>query len=303
MSKKIEEILQSISNEVLTEDVKTAIAKSFNESVEEKAKNQAQLIAENELDKMDADHSAKLQKLVEAIDEDHTNKFKTVVQKIDKAHTAKLTKIIEKYETELKNGADKLRGDLVAKMSNYLDLYLEETIPNGQLKEAVENIRSRKMIEEIKKIVAIDPEFISENFKDALKDGHDTIEKLRGELNGKIKESVDINQQLINTKAQLIMEQKTKDLPDNKKKFVVKLLEGKKPEDIEANFNFVLEMYDHDEADKVSAVRESATSKAQTLTNKIDVPKSVLIENHIQPKEQDSTTDGVESYLEELKNI
>ena len=304
-TKKIEEILKSISNEVLTEEVKTEITKSFNAAVDEKVKSQAQILVENELSKMDTDHSDKLKKLVEAIDEDHTNKFKVVVQKIDEAHTMKLKKIIEKYEGELKNGAEKLRSDLVTKISNYLDLYVAETIPANQLKEAVENIRARKMLDEIKKIVAVDPEFISENFKEALKDGHDTIEKLREDMNAKIKENVDINQQLINTKAQLIMEQKTKDLPENKKKFVTKLLEGKKPEEIEANFQFVLEMYDHEEADKVAAVTEDAKNKAQTLTNKVDAPKSVIVENQnrIQPSEKDEQSTGVQSYLEELKSI
>jgi hypothetical protein len=302
-TKRIEDILKSISNEVLTEEVKTAIADSFNTAVEEKVKTQAQLMVENELSKMDADHSDKLKKLVEAIDEDHTNKFKSVVQKIDESHTAKLKKIIEKYETELKNGAESLRSDLVGKISNYLDLYIEETIPTTQLKEAVENIRARKMLDEIKKIVAVDPEFISENFKDALKDGHDTIEKLREQLNNTIKESVGIKQQLINANAKLLMESKTKDLTDNKKKFVTKLLEGKTPEEIEANFTFVLEMYDHEESDKATAATDGAMSKTKTIANKVDAPKSVINENHIQPTDEVEGAQGVSSYLEELKNI
>ena len=302
-TKRIEDILKSISNEVLTEAVKAEIAKSFNETVDDKVKTQAQLLIENELSKMDNDHADKMKKLVEAIDQDHTNKFKIVVQKLDEAHTNKLKKIIEKYEGELKNGAEQLRTELIAKVSNYLDLYIEETIPTSQLKEAVENIRARKMLEEIKKIVAVDPEFISENFKEALKDGHDTIEKLRGDLNEKIKESVDINQKLINTRAELILEQKTKDLPENKKNFVTKLLEGKKPEDIEANFKFVLEMYDHEEADKADSAAGKAKTKTKTLENKVDVPK-VINESHPQnSSEETEQVTGVQSYLEGLKSI
>ena len=237
--KNIEQILGSIGKDILSEEVKKSIATMFTEAVDAKVKSQAQLLVEAELAKMDDEHSQKLTNLIEAIDEDHTNKFKQVIQKLDEAHTAKLQLVIEKYEKELKEGAEKLHTDIVAKISNYLDLYLTETIPSTHLKEAVENIRARKMLEEIKKIVAIDPEFISENFKEALKDGHDTIEKLRGELNSKIKESVEINQQLINTKATLMLEQKTKDLPKNKKDYVIKLMENKKPEEIEANFKFV----------------------------------------------------------------
>jgi hypothetical protein len=300
--KNIEEVLSSISNDILTEDAKASIAKMFNEAVDAKVKSQAQLLVEAELAKMDDDHSEKLKKLIESIDTDHTNKFKQVIQKIDEAHTAKLKKVIAKYETELKEGAEKLHSDIVSKISNYLDLYLTETIPATHLKEAVENVRARKMLDEIKKIVAVDPEFISENFKEALKDGHDTIEKLRGELNSKIKESVEINQQLINTKATLLLEQKTKDLPKNKKDYVMKLMESKKPEEIESNFKFVVEMYEKDEADKVADIAEKAKDQKITATQAsgTDTPKSVIIEN-VQKTEGDNS--AVNSYLDELKKI
>ena len=303
----ITQVLESIGKDILTDDVKTSIAKMFNEAVDAKVKSQAQLMVEAELGKMDADHGAKLKKLVEAIDDDHTNKFKQVVVEIDKAHTSKLQKVVEKYEKELKEGAEKLHADIVTKISNYLDLYLTESIPATQLKEAVENIRARKMLDEIKKIVAIDPEFISENFKEALKDGHETIEKLRGELNAKIKESVDINQQLMNTKATLVLEQKTKDLPKNKKDYIVKLLENKKPEEIEANFKFVVEMYEKDEADKVADVADAAkTQKINEAKAKgTDTPKSAIVVENIQRKDDNGSesNEAVNSYLTELQKM
>ena len=299
--KKIEEILGEIGNDILTEEVKQSIATMFNEAVDQKVKSQAQLLVEAELAKMDDDHSEKLQKLIEAIDEDHTNKFKQVISKIDEAHTAKLKTVIEKYENELKTGAESLHADLTTKMSNYLDLYLAESIPADHLKEAVENVRARKMIDEIKKIVAVDPEFISENFKEALKDGHDTIETLRSQLNAKIKESVEINQTLQSTKATLILEQKTKDLPKNKKDYIVKLLENKKPEEIEANFKYVVEMYEKDEADLLEESAQVAKDKTITKAKANDTPKSMIVENvNHNPQEIDS---GVNSYLAELQKV
>ena len=299
--KKIEEILGEIGNDILTEEVKQSIATMFNEAVDQRVKSQAQLLVEAELAKMDDDHSEKLQKLIEAIDEDHTNKFKQVISKIDEAHTAKLKTVIEKYENELKTGAESLHADLTTKMSNYLDLYLAESIPADHLKEAVENVRARKMIDEIKKIVAVDPEFISENFKEALKDGHDTIETLRSELNAKIKESVEINQTLQSTKATLILEQKTKDLPKNKKDYIVKLLENKKPEEIEANFKYVVEMYEKDEADLLEESASEAKDKTITKAKENDTPKSRIVENvNHNPEEIDS---GVSSYLAELQKV
>ena len=297
--KKIEDILKSISNDILTEDVKTSIAKTFNETVESKVAAQLQLSVQNELSKMDDEHSKKLQTLIEAIDEDHTNKFKTVIAKIDETHTKKLKDVIAKYETELKEGAEKLRNELIGQVSNYLDLYIKETIPEAQLKEAVENIRARKMLEEIKKIVAVDPEFISENFKEALKDGHDQIEKLREDMNQKTKENVDLNQKLIGIESKMLLESKVKDLPENKKNFVMKLMEGKKPEEIEANFKYVTEMYEKDETEKISAEADKATGETKTVKATVDAPKAVITENVQSDGDKGNTEVG--TYLEELK--
>jgi hypothetical protein len=133
-----------------------------------------------------------------------------------------------------------------------------------------------------------------------LKDGHDTIEKLRGELNAKIKESVEINQKLMDSQAKLIMEQKTRDLPENKKQFVTRLLEGKKPEEIEKNFKFVLEMYDRDETEKIETEKEKATKTSQVVTKKVDAPKAVIVEQ--KTEKTNTEAEGVQSYLEGLKN-
>jgi hypothetical protein len=148
------------------------------------------------------------------------------------------------------------------------------------------------MLDEIRKIVAVDPEFISENFKTALKDGHDTIEALRSELNKTIKESADIKQKLSNTEASLLLEKKTKDLSPQKKQFMMKFLEGKKVGEIEANFKYVTEMFDKDETEKI----ETETTKVTTQVDpkKYDVPKQVIVEK----KETDAI--GEYSYINDI---
>lgn len=299
MEKNIEEILKSISSDILTEEVKKSIATMFTESVDAQVKSKLDLVVENELAKMDEEHSEKLDKLIEAMDEDHTQKMKTIVEKLDQDYGEKLQKVVEKYENELKEGAENLRNELTTKISNYLDIYLAESIPADQLKEAVQNIHARKLIDQIKQIVSVDEEFISENFKDALKDGHKQIEELKAELNKAIKESTEVKQQLIETKSALILEQKTKDLPTAKKNYVTKLLEGKKPEDIEANFKFVVEMYEKDEVEKTEAILESTKQTTKTVSSSVDAPKTVTesVKNDVSPMHEDTT-----SYLEGFKD-
>jgi len=293
---QIQEILESIGKDILTDEIKEKIAGLFNEAVETGINTKVQLVVENELKKLDEEHTTKLEKLLEAIDLDHTKKIKQVVEQLDANYAGKLQKVAAKYENELKEGAEALNKDLTDKISNYLDLYLAESVPQDQLKEAVENTKARKMIEQIKQIVAVDEEFVNENIKEAIKDGHKTIESLRAELNKAIKESTIIKQDLINTKSQLILEKKTQDLSKDKKAYVYKLLEGKKPEEIEDNFKFVLEMYEKDETEKIDKHAETVKKTNKTILEKIDVPK-------IQENVEDNDNGDEESTARYLKDL
>lgn len=306
MSKKIKEILESISNEILTDEVKTTIQEAFTQAIEDGVKTKVDLEVKNALTKLDEEHSEKLQRLIEAIDADHTIKFKQVVQKIDKDHTEKLIKIVEKYEKELKDGASSLRNELVEKLDKYIEIRLDKTIPVTDLKEAVENIRAKKIVDQIKELVAIDEDFVSENIKSALVDGKSQIEKLRADLNTHLKEKLELESKLNKIQSELILEKKTVGLNDSKKKLVYKLLEGKKPTEIEENFSYVVEMIEKDEADKKEVLKESATSKSKTLSTTVDAPKNTQ-KTEIQPKQTVLETvnydDNVENLVENLKKL
>lgn len=295
---QIQEILESIGKDILTDDIKEKIAGLFNEAVETSVNSKVQLVVENELQKLDDEHTAKLEKLLEAIDTDHTKKIKTVVEQLDANYAQKLMKVATKYEKELKEGAESLNKDLTDKISSYLDLYLAESVPQDQLKEAVENTKARKMINQIKQIVAVDEEFVNENVKEAIKDGHNTIETLRAELNKTIKESATLKQDLIKAQSQLLLEKKTQDLSKNKKAYVYKLMEGKKPEEIEENFKFVLEMYEKDESDKIDRHAETVKKTNKTILEKIDVPKfKEIVEDDANGDEENTA-----HYLKSLKD-
>jgi hypothetical protein len=87
-----------------------------------------------------------------------------------------------------------------------------------------------------------------------------------------------------------------------KKSYITKLLENKKPEEIESNFQMVLEMFDKDQSDKREVLKESVKVSATTLAS--DTPKAVLTERHIQPAvEQTGEQNIMSSYLDGMKNL
>jgi hypothetical protein len=300
MKDKIQEVLKGMSGDgVLTEDSLNEIATVFEEAVESKATEmvgeRVEIEIQTALTQLDEDHSAKLEKLLEAVDADHTAKLKAVLGKIDENHTDKLKNVVNKYEKLLKENAVQFRDQLVEEISNYMELYIDKMVPAQQIAEAVENTAAKRQLDQVKKIVSVNEEYINDNIREALQDGKSMIEESRKDLNEALKENVRLSQDLKNVKSQLILEKKTSEYPDSKRKYINKILCEKSPEYIEENFNYVVEMYERDEQDDVEILAEQAKSHMQSTT--ITLPESDKPEV-APPVEQKAPAGG---YLEELQ--
>jgi len=292
---KIKEMLEKVGKDVLSAETKTVLAEAFDTAVNELVTERVKLEVDSALQKLDEDHTQKLIKLLEAVDLDHTEKLKKVVAKIDEDHAGKLQSVVGKYEGMLKEEAVKFRDALVSEVSNYMDLYLDKTVPARQIAEACEATAAKRMISDIKKIVSVDESFINDNIKEALEDGKQQIDTLRGELNEAIKENVKLNQDIKSAKTELMLEQKTIAFPKEKKDYVMRVLKDKSPDYITENFDYAVEMFVRDEKDAVSIITEQA--KKETATSKVDTPP-VQIKETVDPETEEAP---VNEYLSELK--
>ena len=313
----IKNILNEQFKDLMTEETLNAIEEAFQQAVDEKSKEKIQLESENVkqkldadytaklemiIDRIDEDHSAKLKKLVEAIDTDHAVKLQKIVKGIDKKHTAMLKQVVEKYEAELQEGAQNFQDTLVEQVSNYLDLYIDRTIPANQISEAVENIKAARQLAQIRQIVGITEEFVDTEVKEALVDGKKTIDSLRAELNEALKENAELNQRATKAESCIVLEAKTADMPSAKKQFVTKLLKNKSPQYIEENFSYVVDMFEKEAQEEVDEIKESV-KKQFTRTPQVDrqiIEESNQINNEIEGTESSGSVSG---YLTEMKNL
>lgn len=296
MKNKFENIISKIDSDILNEETKSAISEAFESAVNEKVETRVQIEVDNAVKKLDEEHSAVLEQIVEAIDQDHTNKFKKALNKVDSDYALKLQKVVEKYDTILESEAKKFHENLVNDVSNYIELYIENAIPRKQLEEACKKTKALKMVEEMRKIVSVDDAFINENIKEALEDGKTTIDSLRSELNEVIKENIKLNVESKKVKADLILEKKTSHMSDDKKKYVKRVLGEKSPEEIDANFDYVVEMFERDENDNIELVSEQVDKDAVSKT--VDTPKSKINDDINKINE---SNDPMDSYLKELE--
>lgn len=300
MIKKFEDILNTIDNGVLNESSKKAIVEAFQTAVNEKVDARVEIEVNEAAKQLDESHAAKLQQLLEAIDSDHTNKLKKVLAKVDTDYAEKLEAVIEKYENMVEKEAIDFRDQLTTEMSNYMDMYLEKMIPEEQIQEAVENTQAKKIVEAVKELVSVDEDFISDTIREALTDGKNRIDTLSQELNEAVKTNIQINQDLKKTRSTLMLEQKAADFDENKKKYVMRVLQEKSPEEIKENFDYVVEMFERDEASEAEVLTEKATRQVRSKV--IDTPvaeKEEEIINEAAPETQ--FEQGVSGYLSVLK--
>ena len=308
-------ILKEQFKDLITEETLTAVHEAFEAAVNEKAEQRAELAVEaattkidedhaakleSLIESIDADHTAKLQKLVETIDFDHAQKLKAVLTKIDEDHTGKLEAVVEKYETTLKEEAESFRTRLVDEISNYMDLYLEKVVPTTQVNEAVENIRSRKILDEVRKLVGINEEFVNSEIKEALIDGKTTIDSLKKELNEALEANTSLNSKLNSVEAKLLLEEKTKDMPQSTKAYVSKLLKGKSPEYIQENYQYVVEMFEKETSEQVEDAKERV---AKRIVEAVDRPEATETQDEVISAPIVESKSPVGGYLNEMKKL
>ena len=314
----IKNILNEQFKDLISEETLSTIEEAFQQAVDEKSKEKIQLESENlqqkldesytaklelVIEKIDADHTAKLKKLVEAIDTDHAVKLQKLVKGIDKKHTEMLQQVVEKYEGQMVEEAKGFQERLVEEVSNYLDLYIEKSVPTEQITEAVNNIKAVKQLAQIRQIVGISEEFVDSEVKEALVDGKKTIDSLRAELNEALKENAQLGLRANKAEASIILEKKTADMPSAKKQFVTKLLGNKAPQYIEENFQYVVEMFEKETQEEVDEIKESV-KKQFTKAPQVDRPQIIEEKQEFNNEiERAGSGDAVNGYLNEMKNL
>jgi hypothetical protein len=76
-----------------------------------------------------------------------------------------------------------------------------------------------------------------------------------------------------------LLEEKTSGFSQEKKDFIKHRLGDRSVEEINANYDYVCEMYESDQREKRETLREKEEKKTKTVSQKIDKPRDVVNEN------------------------
>ena len=278
---KKDKALPEQAEEVLTEEsvkaIETAIEEKIQLSVEAALTNQDELYAE------------RLEELVTAIDKDHTSKLNRVVEAVDVNNANKLIHVVKRYEKELGSGANQFKTTLVESISDYLEEYINESIPVRAIEEATKNSTAREVLSNLRKVLAVDSTLMSESVKEAVVDGKTQIDQLATKVNKLEKENTLLKEAYTKQKAHLLLESKTANISGRKKEYMIKILHDKSPTFIKENFDYTATLFDKKEKERLSVIKEEAF---KTRKVKADAPIQKISEKKKETRNP---------YLEELQ--
>jgi hypothetical protein len=289
-------LLEKMDSSVISEEMAKEIAEAFETAVNEKVESRVSLQVEKALSEQDDDHAEKLKKLLETIDTDHSEKLQKVVNAINENHTEKLKTLASFYKQALNEKAENFSNKIVSEVSNYLDLYLEKLIPQNQLQEAIQNVTAKKQIDEIRKLVGIDSNFVNSQIKETLAEGKKVIDNLNKQLNDLKGENETLLEKVKTIETNMILEERTRNMTKTKKDFIFKLLNDKSKDYINENFNYVVEMFESGEEEKTTVLANEAKKSAISINAKVPTP--VINESNTNTNNKSSIVGG---YLSELK--
>jgi len=289
MSKNVVDVLKEATKDILSEQTLNEIQQSFEASVNGKVK----IHVEKALAEQDEDHSKKLESLVEAIDKDHVAKLNKVVAAIDENHSGKLKSIVEKYTKALNSEAKNFKNETVNDISTYLEAYLDEVVPTEDIKKAVANRRAVDILGKVRNLLAIDAATAQESIREAVMDGKKQLDEARKELESAKERGVVLEKELNKSQASFLLEQKTRELPENKKKYIQKLLGNKDVEFIKENFDYTLKLFNKTEEERLSTIRDEAIEQTETVDR-------VVVEEAASEKPASEADSSTSSYLNEL---
>ena len=262
----IAKILKEATDGQIDETVLEAIETAFETRLEEKAK----LHVDKALLEQDELYTNKLEQLLEALDVDHTKKLKKVVEAVDADRANKLKAVVAKYENVLTEDADAFKTQLVESISEYLDTFLQETVPAEEIKEAVKNKKAIAVLENLRTHLAVDSALEKDSIKEAVADGKNQINEATTKLESALQEKSAVEEELNTLKANLLISEKTAKLDERTSKYVKKMLEGKDLEYINENFDYTLKLFQKKEESRLEGLKTEALNESTKVDHIVE---------------------------------
>jgi len=199
-------------------------------------------------------------KLDEAAQESVKEKLQHIVEVKSKEHAAdelqiEKDKLIEEYEQKFED----YKEEITSKFSNFVDSVIDEefTLPEKIVEFAKKGELYSELIEQFKIRLAIDEGLLEEEVKNLLREAKDEIVSLRETNDASVSEKLELELDAQKMAAALYLREKCDGLTEEKKKYILGMLEGITDRaELDSKFSILMEQ-DDEEEEEDEDVKES----------------------------------------------
>jgi hypothetical protein len=245
---------------LFSEDVQKSLGLSDESvsAIQKALEAKVDLAVEAALVEQDEVYATKLGSVMESLDKDRTIKMKKLMEAFDRDKTVKLVKVVKKYEREQQGDLIRFKKQLTESVSAYLEEFLNESIPAKDIEQAVKNKTAMNVLDNLRRVFAIDSAVMKESVSDAILQGKTELDKLRNENSSLKKDIKAITEEKNNTQVKLFIEGKTSKYPESKKNFIKKALGDKSLTFIKENFDYTVRLFEKQEKKQLEVIKEEA---------------------------------------------
>ena len=241
---------------------------------------------EEAVEKIDTDNYNKMKEVVEHIDLVHYNKMKTVLEaldadraeklklietKIDEDHTLKMQNIINMYESSQQE-------TMIEKVSDYLDVYLEEVLPEEKALNMAKISRYDEMFMEMRKLLVVTDDFVSTEIKEAVEDAKQQLDEKTDSINELMLEKIAMTKAIERLEAKALLKEKTENMTDGEKAYITQFFENASYDEIYSKLNEAVRAYENDMTRKKEVLLKE-TPKIEIPVVESKVEEIILNEN------------------------
>ena len=139
------------------------------------------------------------------------------------------------------------------------------------------------MLEGLRKDLAVNFALSKEYIKDAIEDGKQQLDESAAQTNQLNEQNGQLGARVRQLESHILLTEKTADLPEEKAKYIYRVLSEKTTDFINENFDYTLKLFDRTEEEKLEQYKKQAETKAE------NVDRPVLTE---QVKNKHTSTDS-----------
>lgn len=246
----------------IPESLKAVLTENEINEINQEFDKQVQIAVESALHQHEEECIAQVKALESQINETHSIQLTRLMEKAKTAYGKQIEKVKAKYEAILNEDANTFKNSLAADIEKFIEKNVSTIVPYETIKEAARNTTAMLVLNGMRHQLGVDSALMKESIRKPMLEAREKMHGAVKFINKLKKSNKKLNEELQQTKANLLVENIVANLPEDEASHMRLMLEGKNVDFINEQSDYILKLYKKGKAERRENLRKQASSKA-----------------------------------------